>query len=106
MDAELQHLISISMNKMTSGASSSVTGRSSRKSGGMDLRKALLVAHFLQEVRCAYLEEDFKIVSNTIKGVKDYNCDEIEKEENENSNKDFNRCCEGKLNALKVVYFY
>ncbi|XP_002131129.2 uncharacterized protein LOC100186419 [Ciona intestinalis] len=66
MDAELQHLINISMDKMTSGAGSSLAGHGSRKSRGMDLRKALLVAHVLQKVRCAYIDDDYQIVANTI----------------------------------------
>uniref|UniRef100_H2ZBM5 Uncharacterized protein n=1 Tax=Ciona savignyi TaxID=51511 RepID=H2ZBM5_CIOSA len=69
MDAELQHLINISMDKMTSGASSDLTGRGGRKSRAMDLRKALLVAHVLQEVRCAYLDEDYQIVANTLTDI-------------------------------------
>ena len=104
MDAELQHLISISMDKMTSGTNSTVGGRGGRKSRGMDLRKALLVAHFLQDVRCAYIDEDYEIVANTIKCLKPsiVNCEE-KTHENTNSNKQDNinkeideRCSEGK----------
>ena len=106
MDAELQHLISVSMEKMTSGANSSIAGRGGRKSGAMDLRKALLVAHFLQEVRCAYFEEDYEIISNTIKGVKISDCDESAKQENQNSTKNFNRCREGKYQFLNLFLIF
>jgi len=100
MDAELQHLITISMDKMTSGTNSTAGGRGSRKSRGMDLRKALLVAHFLQDVRCAYIDEDYEIVANTIKCLKPNNCEE-EINENTISNKQYankdvdERCSEG-----------
>ena len=65
MDTELQSLISISMEKMTSGANSSMAGRGNKSCGKMDLRKALLVARFLQEVRQAYCEENYEIVAKT-----------------------------------------
>ena len=65
IDTELQHLISISVDKMTSETDSSFTERGSQKSGGMDLRKAVLVARFIQEVRQAYFEENYAIVLNT-----------------------------------------
>ena len=101
MDAELQHLISISMDKMTSGTSSTVAGRGSRKSRGMDLRKAVLVAHFLQDVRCAYIDEDYEIVANTIKCLKPNYCDdritEITNTNKQDLSKDVDeRCSEGK----------
>ena len=65
MDTELQHLISVSMEKMTSGTNSSMAGRGDKNGGKMDLRKALLVAHFLQHVRDAYCEENYEIVEKT-----------------------------------------
>ena len=93
MNTELQHLISISMEKMTSGASSSMSGRGSRTADKMDLRKALLVAQFLQEVRQAYYDENYEIVaksfSNNETGRDDdkYICEEneINKENKEKS---------------------
>nr|CAB3263004.1 uncharacterized protein LOC100186419 [Phallusia mammillata] len=94
MDAELQHLISISIDKMTSGAGGpSLAGRSDRKSRGMDLRKALLVAHVLQEVRCAYLEDDYTIVTNTISEMRSNSfkreCEDLQI--NENTVKDIDK---------------
>lgn len=85
------------MDKMTSGTNSTVAGRGSRKSRGMDLRKALLVAHFLQDVRCAYIDEDYEIVANTIKCLKPNNCDneitEITNNNKQNINKDIDERC-------------
>lgn len=74
MDTELQHLISISVDKMTSEADSSLADRGSQKSGVMDLRKALLVAHFMQKVRQAYFEENYEIVSNTFSNMDYIKC--------------------------------
>ena len=108
MDAELQHLISLSMDKMTSGASSSTSGRANRRSRGMDLRKAVLVAHFLQDVRCAYIEENYEIVANTIKDFKAIHCEKNEDamilSENEKDDKDLDkRCNEGDLHKQSYL---
>ena len=111
MDAELQHLISISMDKMTSGTNSTAGGRGSRKSRGMDLRKALLVAHFLQDVRCAYIDEDYEIVANTIRCLKPDNCEDKISETTESNKQEINkevdeRCSEGKIFFLYFVHFH
>ena len=104
MDAELQHLISISMEKMTSSTGSSPTGRGSRKARGMDLRKALLVAHFLQEVRCAYFEDDHKIVANTLNSFKNECENETTIKEKQEKSKDIdNRCKEGEIQTKLCV---
>ena len=101
MDTELQHLISISVEKMTSGASSSMAGRESRKSGAMDLRKALLVAHFLQEVRQAYLNENYLIVANTFSNYNDADYQETWSSRENHSKKVNQRNKKGDFSLLK-----
>ncbi|CAK8675231.1 unnamed protein product [Clavelina lepadiformis] len=101
MDAELQYLISISMDKMTSCASSISTVCDRRKPRGMELRKALLIARFLQEVRCAYFSEDYESVAITSKETHSGHPEKYSKiDENENHSKstDDIRCEESRAN--------
>jgi len=99
VDAELQHLISVSIEKLTTGHSDPTCARrGDRKSRSIDLRKALFVAHVLQEVRCAYLEDDYEIVANTVSDTRSSKCNwEAEiREINYDTVKDVNeRCIEG-----------
>lgn len=70
MDTELQRLIFISMEKMTSatpGKDGKNTENRSRKCGNLHLRKALLVAHVLQDMRNAYISDDYTKLLNTIR---------------------------------------
>nr|XP_039269371.1 uncharacterized protein LOC120344296 [Styela clava] len=62
MDTELQRLICVSVEKMTRDPAAS----GSRKSRGLDLRKALLVAHVLQDMRSAYISDDYQVLANTV----------------------------------------
>lgn len=69
MDSELQRLIYISVEKMTTHPGTSgrgLPGHSARKSRGLDLRKALLVAHVLQDMRTAYISDDYNMLLNTV----------------------------------------
>jgi len=67
MESDLQHLIRISIDKMVNVESAhNSPRRGNRKGGEIDLRKTLLVAHLIQEVRTAYLQDDCQIFENSI----------------------------------------
>lgn len=81
MDNELQRLICVSVEKMTREPVAS------RKGKGLDLRKALLVAHVLQDMRTAYIADDYQILVNTV-------CPETKDENIEKTllRKEYNKC--------------
>lgn len=89
MESDLQHLIRISIDKMVNVESAHTPRRGNRKGGEIDLRKTLLVAHLIQEVRTAYLQDDCQIFENSISDTNESDCCR-EREENE-AHHDYNK---------------
>jgi len=83
MESDLQHLIRISIDKMVNVDSTHTTRRGNRKGGEIDLRKTLLVAHLIQEVRTAYLEDNCQIFENSLSDIHDDCCREEELDESQ-----------------------
>merc|ERR550534_791864 len=87
MESDLQHLIRISIDKMVNVDSAHTPRRGNRKGGEIDLRKTLLVAHLIQEVRTAYLQDDCQMFENSISESNEDCCRNRE----ENSTQDYSK---------------
>lgn len=83
MESDLQHLIRISIDKMVNVESAHTNRRGNRKGGEIDLRKTLLVAHLIQEVRTAYLEDNCQIFENSLSDIHNDCCREEELDESQ-----------------------
>jgi len=91
MESDLQHLIRISIDKMVNVESAHSPRRGNRKGGEIDLRKTLLVAHLIQEVRTAYLQDDCQIFENSISDTNEDCCQEREENQAQDYNKSWKR---------------